>query len=60
MLGEKLSTVPAYHVRIKELPSSEQPRERLRDYGPQALSDVELLLVRFGVQKRSWWAYQCR
>jgi DNA repair protein RadC len=40
-----------YHVRIKELPVSEQPRERLRDYGPNALSDAELLaiLLRVGV-----------
>src|SRR4051794_19260980 len=40
-----------YHLRIKELPSSEQPRERLRDYGPAALSDAELLaiLLRVGV-----------
>ena len=35
--------MPEYHVRIKELPASEQPRERLRDYGPSALSDAELL-----------------
>jgi DNA repair protein RadC len=41
----------SYHVRIKELPTSEQPRERLRDYGPSALSDAELLaiLLRTGV-----------
>jgi len=32
-------------LRIRELPSSEQPRERLRDYGPQALSDAELLAI---------------
>jgi DNA repair protein RadC len=40
-----------YHLRIKELPSGEQPRERLRDYGPAALSDAELLaiLLRVGV-----------
>jgi DNA repair protein RadC len=40
-----------YHLRIKELPASEQPRERLRDYGPAALSDAELLaiLLRVGV-----------
>ena len=40
-----------YHLRIKELPPSEQPRERLRDYGPAALSDAELLaiLLRVGV-----------
>ncbi|HEY3230048.1 MAG TPA: DNA repair protein RadC [Roseiflexaceae bacterium] len=36
---------------MKELPSSEQPRERLRDHGPTALSDAELLaiLLRVGV-----------
>src|SRR6266545_7844634 len=40
-----------YHLRMKELPSSEQPRERLRDHGPTALSDAELLaiLLRVGV-----------
>jgi len=32
-----------YHLCMKELPSSEQPRERLRDHGPTALSDAELL-----------------
>jgi DNA repair protein RadC len=43
--------MPEYHLRIKELPPSEQPRERLRDYGPAALSDAELLaiLLRVGV-----------
>ncbi len=40
-----------YHLRIKELPSGEQPRERLRDQGAAALSDAELLaiLLRVGV-----------
>jgi DNA repair protein RadC len=40
-----------YHLRIKELPPSEQPRERLRDHGATALSDAELLaiLLRVGV-----------
>ena len=40
-----------YHLRIKELPATEQPRERLRDQGPAALSDAELLaiLLRVGV-----------
>lgn len=32
----------SYHLRIKELPASEQPRERMRDHGPAALSDAEL------------------
>jgi DNA repair protein RadC len=40
-----------YHLRIKELPPSEQPRERLRDYGPAALSDAELLAIRFSRPK---------
>lgn len=41
-----------YHLRIKQLPPGEQPRERLRDYGPAALSDAELLaiLLRVGVE----------
>lgn len=40
-----------YHLRIKELPPTEQPRERLRDQGAAALSDAELLaiLLRVGV-----------
>lgn len=40
-----------YNPRIRKLPTSEQPRERLRDYGPNALSDSELLaiLLRVGV-----------
>ncbi|GAC1387245.1 MAG: DNA repair protein RadC [Herpetosiphon sp.] len=42
----------AYHLRIKELPAGEQPRERLRDAGPLALQDSELLaiLLRVGVE----------
>ncbi len=40
-----------YAIRIRELPSSEQPRERLQHHGPGALSDSELLaiLLRVGV-----------
>jgi DNA repair protein RadC len=39
------------HLSIRELPPSAQPRERLRDAGPAALSDAELLaiLLRVGV-----------
>src|SRR6187402_563707 len=45
------ASMTEYHLRIKELPASEQPRERLRDYGAAALSDAELLaiLLRVGV-----------
>jgi DNA repair protein RadC len=34
-----------YHLRICEMPDHERPRERLRDYGPEALSDAELLAI---------------
>jgi DNA repair protein RadC len=41
-----------YRLRIRELPDSDRPRERLRDQGPAALSDAELLaiLLRVGVE----------
>lgn len=41
-----------YQLRIKELPLSEMPRERLRMNGPSALSDAELLgiLLRVGIE----------
>ncbi|MBA3469422.1 MAG: DNA repair protein RadC [Herpetosiphonaceae bacterium] len=41
-----------YFISVKDMPSSEQPRERLREHGSQALSDAELLaiLLRVGVQ----------
>jgi DNA repair protein RadC len=35
----------AYRPTIKELPSSERPRERLQNYGPGALSTAELLAI---------------
>ena len=34
-----------YQLTIKEMPSSERPRERLRDYGANALSNAELLAI---------------
>ncbi len=34
-----------YRLRIRELPAEERPRERLRDYGPGALSNAELLAI---------------
>lgn len=34
-----------YHPTIKELPSSERPRERLLHYGANALSNAELLAI---------------
>ena len=35
----------AYNTRIRELPASERPRERLRDYGASSLSNAELLAI---------------
>ncbi len=47
-----MSTEAAYNPTIKELPSSERPRERLLRYGANALSTAELLAIIFrtGVQ----------
>ena len=44
--------MPEYRLRMKELPLTEQPRERLAALGAGALSDAELLaiLLRVGVQ----------
>ncbi|NJN16243.1 MAG: DNA repair protein RadC [Oscillochloris sp.] len=46
-----MTTTAGYHLRLRELPPTSQPRERLRDLGPAALSDTELLaiLLRVGV-----------
>jgi DNA repair protein RadC len=43
--------VSEYRLRMRELPPSDQPRERLAAVGPAALSDAELLaiLLRVGV-----------
>ena len=34
-----------YHARIRDLPPTDRPRERLRDAGPGALSNPELLAI---------------
>jgi DNA repair protein RadC len=34
-----------YQLRIRDLPQSERPRERLRDHGPHFLSNAELLAI---------------
>lgn len=46
---------PHYHTLIRELPSGERPRERLRDAGAAALSTAELLaiILRVGVPGES-------
>jgi DNA repair protein RadC len=47
--------MPEYHLRLKELPAGDQPRERLAALGAGALSDAELLaiLLRVGVRGAS-------
>ena len=44
-----------YHTLIRDLPASERPRERLRDYGASALSNAELLaiILRTGIRRES-------
>ena len=46
---------PEYNVRIREIPSSERPRERLREHGATALTSAELLaiILRSGTQQQS-------
>ena len=46
---------PEYRPTIREMPAEERPRERLRDYGPAALSNGELLaiLLRTGSAKEN-------
>lgn len=34
-----------YQTRIRDLPTSDRPRERLRDFGPGALANQELLAI---------------
>ena len=45
----------AYQARIRDLPSTDRPRERLRDAGPGALSNQELvaILLRTGSARES-------
>jgi DNA repair protein RadC len=44
-----------YNTRIREIPSNERPRERLRDFGADSLSSAELLAIvlRTGSVKQS-------
>lgn len=39
------TVVAEYHPKLKELPSSDRPRERLQNHGPGALSNAELLAI---------------
>jgi DNA repair protein RadC len=52
---ERVGSRVEYHVMIRDMPTAERPRERLRDYGPTALSTAELLaiILRTGTNKES-------
>jgi DNA repair protein RadC len=53
---------PVYQTRIRDLPAGDRPRERLRDAGPGALSNPELLaiLLRTGTAQESALALASR
>jgi DNA repair protein RadC len=53
---------PQYSARIQDMPAEERPRERLRDYGPSALANAELLaiILRTGTSKESALALAAR
>src|SRR5215469_4366062 len=36
---------PVYHTTVREIPSDERPRERLRRYGASTLQSTELLAI---------------
>ncbi|MDI6601916.1 MAG: DNA repair protein RadC [Thermoanaerobacteraceae bacterium] len=44
-----------YNLKIKDLPEEERPRERMLNYGPEALSNTELLaiIIRTGIKGES-------
>lgn len=44
-LSSKMERRLEYHVTVHDMPADERPRERLRTYGPQALSNAELLAI---------------
>jgi DNA repair protein RadC len=57
-LSQQLTEPPSnngYNTRIREIPASQRPRERLRDLGAGALSNAELLAIvlRSGSAKQS-------
>ena len=54
--AERILHEPRYRpVLIRDMPGEQRPRERLRDAGPDALSDAELLaiLLRTGTKRRA-------
>ena len=48
MMTNKVKETSFYHTKIKEWPEEERPREKLLKFGPQVLSDAELLALLIG------------
>ena len=50
--GAATTPAPTYSYMIRDMPNSERPRERLRDYGARYLSNAELIaiLMRTGIK----------
>jgi DNA repair protein RadC len=46
--GKTKAVAEDYHLRLREMPQGERPRERLRDYGAAALSNAELIAILLG------------
>jgi DNA repair protein RadC len=44
-MSHKVQESSYYHTKIKEWPEEERPREKLLNFGPQHLSDAELLAL---------------
>ena len=44
-MSHKAQEASYYHTKIKEWPEEERPREKLLNFGPQHLSDAELLAL---------------
>lgn len=52
-MARKIQEPLTYHGRITDWPEEERPREKLVQYGPQTLSDAELLAIVLGSGTRN-------
>ena len=48
MMTDKVKETSFYHTKIKDWPEDERPREKLLKFGPQVLSEAELLALLIG------------
>jgi DNA repair protein RadC len=61
-VSDKSKPSVEYHTLIRDLPAAERPRERLRDFGAESLSNAELLaiILRTGAASESVLALSSR